>query len=208
MWTFDLDFPDTEFGALVGAEHAVAAFVTRLEMKEGLDFRSVLGKPPELEDKVFGGDGTIAKADFGFVSFFDIAGPLDPFWFGFGEFVGGEGDHFSDVAGGGHAAAAVDGGEFEDKGIAIAGGDDAVGVGMGPIDGSGADTDGVLATVWDAALFIEGEETEMATAVVSTVEVGVGSFGDEAEASSQEEFWEIFGFFTLEVEGGFLVVVF
>ena len=52
MWTFDLDFPNTEFGALVGAEHAVAAFVTRLEMKEGLDFRSVLGKPPEFEDKV------------------------------------------------------------------------------------------------------------------------------------------------------------
>lgn len=184
MGTFDLDFPDTEFGALVGAEHAVAAFVTRLKMKEGLDFRAVLGEPAELEDKVFGRDSTIAEADFGFVSFFDIAGPLDPFWFGFGEFVGREGDHFADVTGGGNAAAAVDGGEFEDKGIAIAGGDDAVGIGMGPIDGSGADTDGVLAAVWDAAFFVEGEEAQMAAAVVSTVEVGVGSFGNEAEASS------------------------
>lgn len=55
---------------------------------------------------------------------------------------------------------------------------------MGPIDGSGADTDGVVATLGHAALLIEGEEAEMAAAVVSTVEVGIGGFGDEAEASS------------------------
>lgn len=77
----------------------MAAFVTRLEMKKGFNFRAVLGEPAEFEDKVFGGDGAIAEADFGFVSFFDVAGPLDPCWFSFGEFVGGEGDHFSDVAG-------------------------------------------------------------------------------------------------------------
>ena len=186
----------------------MAAFVTRLEMDKGLNFRAILGEPAEFEDEVFGREGAIAEADFGFVTFLEIAGPFDPFWFGFGKFVSVEGDHFSDAAGGSNASLTVDGSEFEDEGVTVAGGKDAFAIVVGAVDGSGADADGVLTAMGNSALLIEGEEAEVASSVVSSVEVGIGSFGDEAEASSEEEFWKIFRLFTLEVEGGGLGVVF
>ena len=162
----------------------MAAFVTRLEMEKGLDFRAVLGEPAEFEDEIFGREGAIAEADFGFVTFFEIAGPFDPFWFGFGKFVSVEGDHFSDAARRSDAPLTVDGSEFEDEGVAVAGSKDAFAIVVGAVDGRGADADGILTAVGDSALLVEGEEAEVATSVVSSVEVGIGSFGDEAEASS------------------------
>ena len=208
MRTFDVDFPNSQARSLVGLEHAVAFLGTAFHVNERLELRLVRGLRRQHADHPLGCHRAVAEADFRLVTGLHVNLPLKPFRFLIGQFDACQRGHLGNITGARDAAAPVDRGNFHYQRIAIAKVTEGFAVIMHAPHRRRPHANGVHAAVRHAALPVQRQETDVPTAIMAAIQIGVRCLRHKPEAAGQEQLGQILGILALEIERRFLRVLF
>ena len=150
----------------------------------------------------------VAEADFRLVTGFHVNLPLKPFRFLIGQLDARQRNHLRDIARAGDTTAPIDRSNFHNQRIAVTEIAERLAVIMNTPDRGCPNANGVDTAVRDAALPIQRQESDVSTAIMAAVQIGVGRLGHKTKAAGLEQLRQTFGVIALEIEWRSLRVFF
>ena len=213
MRTLHLNFPHPEPWSAIGLESTMPSLQTTLapilHVCKRFEFGKFIRLVQKESNQTLGGRRTVSKANLYLVPLLQISRPFEPFRFCASKFERSQGNRFRDVSDSNRSASLpVHRCKPHDQRVPVAKIIKYFSIGMSAGYGRRLYPNGIVSTFRNTFRPAQGQEAQMTTTKITSVQIRVRGFRNETVAIDLKKLGQTLGLFSLEIEWGLLGVKF